>query len=192
MSALRIESLTFRQAEKQQWTDGKDDMLDTSSAVPFLKRVLKEKHRKRPNRFFGEAFVASHMSHQEGYYCSFQWLTSSIWTDDDDSGSENAAEFKRALAKHFPRLGELQARAVAFAEVPGNPKPAAPDLWLIVNGEHRFIEVKLTKDELAPQQFAGLALLANCLPSTLPVSVHVVNLDSSADQFADYAKRLTA
>ena len=66
----------------------------------------------------------------------------------------------------------------------------APDLWLVINGEHRFIEVKLPKDELAPRQFAGLALLANCLASEKAVSVMLVNLDSNADQFAHFENQL--
>jgi hypothetical protein len=99
----------------------------------------------------------------------------------------DSAEFKRALATHFPRLGELQARAIQLARTLGGRKPVVPDLWLVVNGEHRFIEVKLAKDEVAPHQFAGLALLAKCLLSEKPVSVTLVNLDSSTDQFNEYA-----
>lgn len=113
------------------------------------------------------------MSHTEGYYSSFKWLTSGIWTDGDDFDAEDSAEFKRALALHFPRLGELQAKAAEF-------------------DEHRFIEVKLPSDEVAPHQYAGLALLANCLPSEKPVSVLVVNLDNSTDRYSEYTKRLTA
>ena len=192
MSQLRVETFTFKEFERQRWRSGDASMLEKSSASPFLKRVLGQKHRVRPKRFFGEAFVASHMSHDEGYYCSFKWLTSRGWADASDLEATDSAEFKQALAKHFPRLGELQARAAALSKVLGGRKPVAPDLWLIVNGEHRFVEVKLAKDDLAPQQFAGLALLANCLPSANPVSVMLVNLDSSADQFEEYVNQLTA
>lgn len=192
MSELRIETLTFREADRQRWRSGNADMLEKSSASAFLKRVLGKKHRVRPTRFFGEAFVVSQMSHEEGYYCPFKWLTSSNWTGSYDFEAKDSSEFKRALARHFPRLLELQTRAAAFAKVLGGPKPVAPDLWLVVNGEHRFVEVKLAKDGLAPHQVAGLALLATCLPSAKPVSVMLVNLDSSADQFADYVKQLTA
>ncbi len=66
---LRFETLTFSEADRQRWRNGHDDMLENSSASQFLKRVLAKKHRVRPKRFFGEAFVASHMSHDEGYYC---------------------------------------------------------------------------------------------------------------------------
>ena len=108
---LSIETLTFREAERDQWTRGNRKMLTTSGASPFLKQVLVEKARVRPNRFFGEAFVASHVSHDEGYYCSFKWLTSATWTDRARPPSASAAEFKQALRTHFPRLTELQARA---------------------------------------------------------------------------------
>jgi hypothetical protein len=192
MGELRIQTLTFREADRKQWRSGNSDMLEKSSASPFLKRVLTKKHRVRPKRFFGEAFVASHMSHEEGYYCPFKWLTSSTWAGSDDLEAKDSAEFKRALARHFPKLGELQTKAAGFAKVLGGPKPVAPDLWLVVNGEHHFVEVKLAKDGLAPHQVAGLALLATCLPSERPVSVTLVNLDSSSDQFADYVKLLTA
>ena len=191
MSELRIETMMFKEADRQHWRRGSNDMLLKSHASAFLKRVLAKKHRVRPKRFFGEAFVAAHMDHDEGYYCPFKWLTSSTWTGPDGFGARDAAEFKRALAKHFPKLGQLQTAAKTLAEVIGG-KPVAPDLWLVTNGEHRFIEVKLPKDELAPRQFAGLALLANCLPSEKPVSVILVNLDSNADQFAHFANQLTA
>ncbi len=120
-----------------------------------LKRVLLRKHKVRANRFFGEAFVASHLSHDEGYYSSFQWITSGAWADADGVSDDDAGEFRRALATHFPRLGELQAKAAALAKTLDGVKPAAPDLWLISNNEHHFIEVKLTGDELAPHQYAG-------------------------------------
>ena len=63
MSGLSIETLTFKEAERDQWMRGNRKMLTMSGASPFLKQVLVEKARVRPNRFFGEAFVASHVSH---------------------------------------------------------------------------------------------------------------------------------
>ena len=192
MSDLRIETLTFREAERQQWTRGDRTMLTNSRASPFLKRVLTEKARVRPNRFFGEAFVASHVSHDGGYYCSFKWLTSAIWTDRSKLQSTDAAEFKEALREHFPQLAELQARArpCTLSKRLGGQKPEAPDLWLIANGEHRFIEVKLPGDALRPPQYAGLALLAAHLPSSMPIAVSVVTLDSSEDQFLEFEQLL--
>ena len=190
ISGLRIETLTFKEAEREQWTRGNRKMLTTSGASPFLKQVLVEKARVRPNRFFGEAFVASHVSHDEGYYCSFKWLTSATWTDRSRPRSARAAEFKQALRTHFPRLAELQARARTLGERSGGPTPVAPDLWLLVNGEHRFIEVKLPGDRLRAPQYAGLALLAAHLPSARPIAVSVITLESSEDQFAKFTRIL--
>ena len=189
-SGLRIETLTFREAERDQWTSGNHEMLTTSGASPFLKQVLVEKACVRPNRFFGEAFVASHVRHGEGYYSSFKWLTSATWTDRSRPPSASAAEFKQALRTHFPRLAELQARARTLSERPGSPTPVAPDLWLLVNGEHRFIEVKLPGDRLRSSQRAGLELVATHLPSALPIAVSVVELVSSEDQFAKFTRIL--
>ena len=190
MRGLSIETLTFREAERDQWTRGNRKMLTTSGASPFLKHVLVEKARVRPNKFFGEAFVASHVSHDKGYYCSFRWLTSATWTDGSRPPSASAAEFKQALRTHFPRLAELQARARTLSERLGGPTPVAPDLWLLANGEHRFIEVKLPGDCLRSPQYAGLALLAAHLPSSLPIAVSVVTLESSEDQFAKFTRIL--
>ena len=190
MSGMKMETLKFREAERDQWKSGNRKMLETSGASPFLKRILAEKACVRPNRYFGEAFVASHVSHDEGYYCSFKWLTSAAWTDSSVPRSRNFAEFKRALGTHFPRLAELQAWARTLSETLGGQKPVAPDLWLIANGEHRFIEVKLPGDFLRTPQYAGLALLAAHLPSSMPISVSVLTLDSSEDQFSKIARIL--
>jgi hypothetical protein len=191
MCELRVETLTFTETEKERWYAGHDDMLLNSPASPFLKRVLTKKHARRPKKFFGEAFVASHRPHDEGYYSSFKWLTASSWASADDLAATDAAEFKRALATHFPKLAQFQARAAEFARSTGGPKPVAPDLWLVVNGEHQFVEVKLANDRVAEHQLAGLALIAKWLPSDAPLSVILVNLDNATDQFSQLANRLT-
>jgi hypothetical protein len=63
-------------------------------------------------------------------------------------------------------------------------------LWLIVDGQHHFIEVKLAGDSVKPHQIAGLALLANCLQSERQVIVRVINLDSTRSQFASYQEKV--
>jgi hypothetical protein len=190
MGDIRVETLPFMESERLRWRTGHDEMLLNSEASPFLKRVLARKHAVRPKKFFGEAFVASHWPHHDGYYSSAKWLTSKRWTGSDALDAEDAAELKKALARHFPKLEQFQATVAAFADAHQGVKPVAPDLWLIVNGQHQFIEVKLAKDELAEHQFAGLALIARCLPSEAPVSVILVNLDNTAAQFAKYADQL--
>jgi len=191
MNALRVETLTFPEAERERWRNGSDEMLENSSASPSLKRVLIKKHRVRPRRFFGAAFVASHLKHDAGWYCPFKWLKSSKWIGDTELQSDDQVDFRSALAKYFPLLRELHSRAPELLTSLGGSDPVGPDLWLIVNGEHRFIEVKLPGDKLASHQLAGLALLAHCLPSAMPVSVSVITLDNSLERFGDYAARLT-
>jgi hypothetical protein len=83
MRELRVETLTFTEAERQRWRAGHDHMLLNPAASPFLKRVLAKKHAVRPKRFFGEAFVASHRPHNEAYYSPFKWLTSTSWASSD-------------------------------------------------------------------------------------------------------------
>ena len=167
-------------------------MLARSHASAFIKRVLTKKHSVRPARFFGEAFVATQIEHDEGYYCPFKWLTSASWSGEKALNNRDAREFKEALARHFPRLAEFQARANKARKQIGGEKPVGPDLWLVNADRHQFIEVKLPKDGLAERQLAGLALLATCLPSDRPIEVLSVALDRTAEQFAEYVKAFTA
>jgi hypothetical protein len=167
-------------------------MLTRSSASPFLKRVLARKHSVRPTRFFGEAFVATQFTHEEGFYCPFKWLTSASWSGESSLNDRDAREFKAALAKYFPRLAELQARANRAREQLGGEKPVGPDLWLVTAERHQFIEVKLPKDGLAERQVAGLALLATGLPSDRPIEVVSVSLDRTSEQFEAYVKAFMA
>jgi len=53
----------------------------------------------------------------------------------------------------------------------------APDLWLIEpSGNHRFIEVKLARDEVSESQLAGLAVIAASLRGKSSVSVELIEL----------------
>lgn len=49
MNGLRIETLTFRESERQQWCGGNHDMLEKSAASAFLRRVLTTKAIERQN-----------------------------------------------------------------------------------------------------------------------------------------------
>ena len=86
--------------------------------------------------------------------------------------------------------GGMRTVARTLSQRLGGQKPVAPDLWLLANGEHRFIEVKLPGDCLRAPQYAGLALLAAHLPSARPIAVSVVTLESSEDQFAKFTRIL--
>lgn len=189
---LHIYTLDFQESELQRWKSrepGSRDFLVGSIASSFIRDIVQTKATVRPERFFGEAYVAGVVLHEEGWYCSYHWLTSSAWTNDRENGDVFHREFKKNLNHYFPRLSELQPKARALAEQLGQ-KPMPPDLWLIVNGEHRFYEVKLPGDTLGKHQAAGLALLAKSLPSERPISVSVVYLHDSWSQFKDCLRRL--
>ncbi len=140
----------------------------------FIRRILEEKVRNRKRigrRFFGEAFVATNIAHEQGWYGSFKWLTS--WPI--RSGSY-AGEYRAALSGTFPFVIDLPTKAFELSRLLEGKNPVPPDLWLVVNGEHRFIEVKMPGDVLRPTQVAGLALIATCLSRKNDVSVWVYNL----------------
>ena len=167
---------------------------------PFLQRIFSEKASVRPNRFFGEAYVASKLPHEDGWYSSYKWLTSKTWTNEIIPRNEFHREFKGALKKHFPLLHELQTRASVFGGQLGC-KPVPPDLWLIRNGEHWFLEVKIPPDHMDDSQIAGLVLIATCLPSATKIHVGVVYLQEEnvagnpippklRQRFEDYCRRI--
>ena len=110
----------------------------------------------------------------------------------DRVGQTSGATQRCRILESARALGirDAQARARTLSERPGGPTPVAPDLWLLVNGEHRFIEVKLPGDRLRSSQRAGLELVAAHLPSALPIAVSVVELVSSEDQFANFTRIL--
>ena len=115
--APKVETVTwpFDEAERDRWYARDESLLLGSPASAFIKRVIGQKHAKRPRRFFGEALVAAKTPHLEGYYCPFKWLTSSRWADRTELAGSDAREFREALERHFPRLGEFQQRAMSAA-----------------------------------------------------------------------------
>lgn len=52
----------------------------------------------------------------------------------------------------------------------------APDLWLLRNGEHWFVEAKIPPDDLADSRIAGMALIASQLRGAMPVKVATIYL----------------
>jgi hypothetical protein len=175
---LQIKTLTFSESELLEWKRGNYEMLTRSKASPFLKRILIEKARRRPGRrFFGEAFVATRIEHERGWYGSFKWLTSSA-----TGTSAHAKEYRAALLESFPAVSNLPSRASILRELLQNKKPVPPDLWLVVNGAHQFIEVKLPQDSIRLTQIAGLALIATCLSSAKNISVWIYSLSPEGSQ----------
>jgi hypothetical protein len=92
------------------------------------------------------------------------------------------SEFAAALQEHFgqEKLEHLQSASHRLfkehEDELGGSLPVAPDLWLIIDGVHHFIECKLPHDTLAPHQIAGLALIAKHLGESHPVVTRVIEL----------------
>ena len=71
---LTIWSRRFSEHDLRAWRE-RDYSLVKDCAEP-LKRTLSERAANRPGRrFFGEAYVAATVPHQDGWYGSFKWLT---------------------------------------------------------------------------------------------------------------------
>jgi hypothetical protein len=160
------------------------ELLTSSRACDYLKNILSGKVSRRAKgtrRFFGEAYVATQISHGEGYYGSFQWLTNPTFLGDrtfpEGPTQEFQQQYRHALHLHFQgQLERLQENARALEQGIGI-RPAAPDLWLIdLSGNHRFIEVKLPHDEVSDNQLAGLVVIAASLRGKSNVSVEVIEL----------------
>ena len=67
--------------------------------------------------------------------------------------------------------------------------PTAPDLWLISKaGKHRFIEVKLPGDFIAPHQLAGMAAIARVLGPRMAVSVELLQLYDEKRMFRMFCR----
>lgn len=172
--------------------------VDLIPACQFLKDILGGKvSRRRGNtrRFFGEAFVATQVPHSEGYYGSFQWLRSPRFLNDQPFPKGPTQNFQNlyrsALHRHFPsKLELLQPHSQGF-EAKTGITPAAPDLWLVdLSGNHRFMEVKLPKDEVGKNQLAGLAVIATSFGSVGNVSVEIVELNPDREsRFADFIQQ---
>jgi hypothetical protein len=175
MNTFSIKAISYPERRLLDWRKKEYGWFERSDASSYLRRVLCAKAKNRPGtRFFGEAFVSATQAHSDGWYGSFKWLTSPGCLK--ISGSHEARdEFVRALADHFGSLEMLQDRAQALATKLGE-NPVPPDLWLIGQRCHHFIEVKLPWDSVAERQLAGLALIARHLRGRLPVSVSVIQL----------------
>ena len=190
MPTLKLVPMPYPTARLQQWRDKNYRMLTSSGASEYLKKILVLKAKERPGtrRFFGEAYVATKIAHQEGYYGSFKWLTSAKFIDGGKFSNgptrKYKEQFRDALQHHFTKL-QLRRLQQSAHRLRGR-KPVPPDLWLIDRrGNHRFIEVKLPGDRLGPQQLAGLAAIACCLPGKQRVSVEIIELHAGGVSESD-------
>lgn len=184
MSKPKIRPMSYPPNRLRDWRRKDCRLLSSSQACDYLKEILADKVARRDGgrRFFGEAYVATQIQHQTGYYGSFKWLTNARFSDDRPFPNGPTKRFqedlRRALLEHFGRrqLEMLRKRANAVHKATGL-RPVAPDLWLIDReGNHRFIEVKLPGDRIRPQQLTGLDLIKSCLHAKTQVSVEIVEL----------------
>ena len=180
---LRIVRMAYPETAAVSWK-ASCDMLMASGACDYLKEILPHKVSRRAKgtqRFFGEAFVATRLKHVEGYYGSFQWLTNERFLTSvkfpPGPTQSFQDQYRAALQRYFGgQLERLQQNARALLTATG-VRPSAPDLWLIEpGGRHRFIEVKLPKDQVNEGQLAGLAVIVESLGVSAEVSVEVIEL----------------
>jgi len=184
---ITIETLRFAPSLLAAWKKGDRKLLKKSRASKAIKKVVLSRARKGAGREgFGEAYVASKLGKSDnGWRTSFNWLSSSKWLDGRGLASRPEKELQAALTKHFgaAALRELQLRAKEFrASDKRGPNwlqgrsPAAPDLWVISKGEHRFISCKL--GARGRHGVAGLRLIAMHLrpKDGRKVSVQLLNL----------------
>jgi len=188
MADLKFTPIEFSENDRDAWVSGDYSLLASSRASSYLKRVLPRKAEKRrlrraTDRFFGEAFVATRVLHEFGYYGSFRWLTNPFFLTTPAINTPGTLtdrdELHRALWDSF---GEAQLRSLHMkagrVEAATGEKPAPPDLWLIdQKGEHVFCEVKLPGDRVRACQLAGLAVIAASLKPATGSSVRVEVFD---------------
>ena len=172
----------------EAWKDGDYSMLTRSKASDYIKEILVHKAKTRPGkRFFGEAYIASRINMEAGWYNSFKWLTAAKWVTGEGLEPIFEKPFHAALMQYIGKelLYDLQAKAAFFyngykeknMEGRQHKKPVAPDLWVIdENGRFIFIESKLPGDSINSHQIAGLALIKKHLEVLTQVSVSIINL----------------
>ena len=171
-----VSAMSFPADAQKEWARSaayRRRLLASSPAGSFVQRVLKQKAAVRPRRFWGEALVATAAPVEAGWYSSYKWLTSPSWTSGAEPSDPMERAFKKALRSHLPELPAVQDVARRYARRYG-VKPVAPDLWLLRNDRHWFLESKiLPGDSLSEAQLAGLAVIATYWPG---VNVGVVYL----------------
>jgi hypothetical protein len=202
---LVIHKVPFDAVDLDGWKANPETLLSKSAAALPIRQVIRRKLKARGGgqRFFGEAFVASHQdfSHRKGWYSSYKWLSARRWRADDAGGrwTSHALAVKKALKGYLGNVAALQESASRLRKKLDGKSPVAPDLWLFTGRRHRFIEVKLPSDRPSDTQLAGLAVLA-AARSRHPISVEIVQLvprggrvsnwDAALDKFDVYYREL--
>ena len=182
------------------WTKRRRNAVRLPATSSEFLRLLKRKRRgrsARTHRFFGEVFVASQIAHREAYYSSAKWLTNTRFAGSRNLPNPDHEAVRQALHRHFGQyriqklqsvVGELSRQCRRELR---RTLPTAPDLWLVdKRGRHRFIEVKLPGDSVAPHQLAGMAAIASVLGSGAMVSVEVVELHDEQRLFKAFCRAI--
>jgi hypothetical protein len=203
MPKLIVAQYVYDGEALEGWTKRRRNAIRFSEASADFARLLKKKSRgrtARTQRFFGEAYVASQIRHREAHYASCKWLTNRRFAGIRELADPHHERLRQALQQHFGqnRIETLQRAVRALArsrrkQLHGKT-PTAPDLWLVDwRGQHRFIEVKLPGDSVAPHQFAGMAAIA-CLLNAPEhrVTVEVIHLNDDARTFKAFCRALRA
>jgi hypothetical protein len=193
MASLQIRSVNpYRDSVLSRWRSGHYDILEDKRISNFIRDILRHKLSRRHSshrngrtgdrRFFGEAYVASQLAHDHGWYGSFKWLTSPLCLTQESASGEYAGPFWAALRLHFKDcLPDVHASASRLCDLSNCRRPMPPDLWLITGGKHQFIEVKLRGDKVRDSQIAGLVVIASCLSGVASVSVEVIRAFSESE-----------
>lgn len=194
MPKLTVSSQPYDTRLLPGWKRGRLRRQHASKALLGLLMKKARKKTKKTTRFFGEAYVANTTPHQEGHYGSFKWLTNPRFVGAKPFPAGPAEHLREALQRHFGerRLRRLQQTARQLHHIRHKALkgklPTAPDLWLVDRrGRHRFIEVKLPGDSMAPHQIAGMAAIA-CI---LNASVEVIELRNEQRLFKDLCQTMT-
>jgi hypothetical protein len=137
--------------------------------------------------------------HREAYDGSVKWLTNKRFASNKALADPDHERFRAALHKYFgaSRIKKLQETVAVLtrscSKELGGKKPTAPDLWLVdKGGKHRFIEVKLPGDAVAPHQLAGMAAIASVLGPADRVSVEVIQLHDDERMFRAFCRAIHA
>ena len=202
MPKLRSDRRPLDHAALEGWVRRRRNAIRLPAMSAEFVKLLKRKRRgraSRTRRFFGEVFVASLIPHREAYYNSVKWLTNPRFARTRELVDADHERLRAALHLHFgeARIAKLQREVMRlarrFSKELRQKLPTAPDLWLVdKRGKHRFIEVKLPGDSVAPHQLAGMAAIATVLGSRNRVSVELLQLDDDQRMFKAFCRAMKA
>ena len=101
---LKEEVMSFPPAFLKRWRNGDYSLLTTANIPSYIKQIIVQRDKMRPGRrFFGEAFVAITMANEinDGFYCSYKWLTAEKWITGKGLKSEFEKLFYEGLHKYI-------------------------------------------------------------------------------------------